>query len=416
MEGVQRIGLLKKYLPLPYLVIFVGFLVFGFSENIKGPAIPRIQSDFGIDEMQIGLLLAYNSFGYLLACSFTGILSAKYGIKLACMLAFGSMAISGIFIYFSESYLSFSFSYFFMYIGNGMLEIALAILAARIFTKNTGFMMNLSHFFYGLSSTAAPIMAAGLMGWHVFGSELGWRGMYLLMLSLAIIPMLPTIAAKIPADKIHEEDRISFKSYIKEPAAWLIVGILSFGVIAELSIGGWLVNYLEKSYQWSSTAASSMLSVFFLCFMLARLLLGAVTDKIGFTISLIIFSGVSGLAIIFAILLGSSGVFLFAIAGIGIAPIYPTVMALLAKRYPNGTDTAITFTVTIMGIAVVIGNFLVGAITDLFKHFFTSISGPELGLLRGLQSGMLFIGLCAIFCSLFSIFMYRYLLKRNEVI
>ena len=37
------------------LVVFAGFLVFGFMENIKGPALPRMQSDFNLNEMQLGL-------------------------------------------------------------------------------------------------------------------------------------------------------------------------------------------------------------------------------------------------------------------------------------------------------------------------------------------------------------------------
>ncbi|MGM0878357.1 MAG: MFS transporter [Bacillota bacterium] len=415
MQTIQQTRPLKKYIPLSYLVIFIGYLVFGFSENIKGPAIPRMQTDFAIDELQIGMLLALNSFGFLLACSFTGVLSAKFGIKLASLLAFGSMALSGAFIYFSSNYFVFSVSYFFMYLGNGMLEIALAILAARIFTKNTGFMMNLSHFFYGLSSTVAPIMATALMGMHIFGGELGWRGMYFLMLSLCIIPMLPTIFSKFPIDKSTVEERIPLKAYVKDPAAWFIIIILSFGVIAELSMAGWLVNFLEKSYHWSTTASSAMLSVFFLCFMLGRLLLGFITDKIGFMTSLIIFSALAGIATILATIIGPSAVWLFALAGVGIAPIYPTVMALLAKRYSNGMDTAISFTVTVMGIAVVVGNFLIGVIIDFFKHWFSNIQNAEVGLTRGFQAGFIFIGLCAVLCSVTSLLLYRYLQRRNEV-
>lgn len=95
--------LLSNY-SLLLAVVFGGFLIFGFSENIKGPAIPRMQSDFSLDELQIGLLLALNSLGYLLACSFTGVLAKRFGVKLTTMLAFGAMAFSGLFIYLSSSY------------------------------------------------------------------------------------------------------------------------------------------------------------------------------------------------------------------------------------------------------------------------------------------------------------------------
>jgi fucose permease len=366
--------------------------------------------------MQLGLLLALNALGYLLACSFTGVLTKKIGLRFSTLLAFGTMFIGGVLIYFSISYHTLSGAYFFMYIGNGMLEIALGVLAARIFTKNTGWMMNLSHFFYGLASTAAPIMATALMGMRISGGSLGWHGMYLVMLSFALIPLLLGLTAKFPGDEVKAEEKMSVKQYAKDPVAWLLVGILSFGVISELAVGGWLVNFLQQAYKWEVGPASKLLSAFFFTFMLARLFLGPLTDKIGFTKSLIIFSGASGLFTILGVLMGESGAFLFALAGGGIAPIYPTVMALLAKRYYKDTDTAISFTVTLMGIGSVIGNFMVGAIIDLFKGIFSDVYGLENGTLIGLKSGYTFIGLCALFCSAGSIILFRVLKKRNELI
>lgn len=406
----------RKNYYLLLMVVFSGFIVFGFSENIKGPAIPRMQADFSLNEMQVGLLLALNSLGYLLACSFTGFLIKKVGIKNSSFAAFISMAAAGVFIFLSFNYKSLSSSYFLMYLGNGMLEITLGVLAARVFTKNTGTMMNLTHFFYGLSSTVAPIFATALMRMNISGNNLGWHGMYLIMLSLSIIPIIPALFTKFPGDDISEEERLPMKEYIRDPAAWIIVLILSLGVISELSVGGWLVNFLEKAYKWDVNTASGLLSSFFLAFTLARLLLGPVTDKIGYTKSLAIFSGAAGLLTITGIIIGEAGAFLFALAGAGIAPIYPTVMALIAKRYPKNSDTAISFTVTLMGIGTVIGNFLVGGIIDLFKNIFTKTLGAERGIVLGMQAGYAFIGSCALLSCAASIILYFYLKRRKQLI
>lgn len=404
----------SKDYTLHLATIFLGFIIFGISENIKGPAIPRIQFDFRLDEMQIGTLLSLNALGYLIACSFTALLTRKIGIKWVSMAAFGSMAISGVFIFLSHSYPMFTASYFLMYIGNGMLEIGLAILAARIFVRNTGTMMNLSHFFYGISSTVAPMIASGIMTVTVWNHTLDWRGMYLAMLMLSVLPMIPALMSKFPGDDLSETERVPLKQLVRDPALWLVVMILSFGVVSEMAVGGWLVNFLEKSYNWEPTAAAGMLSAFFLCFSAARLLLGPITDRIGFTLSIIILSALTGVCTFIAIFGGESYAFLFAAAGIGIAPIYPTVMALIAKRYPRESDTAITFIVTMMGIGSVIGNYAIGAITNGFKQMYGSET--ELGLLRGLQAGYGFIGLCAVLCSLFGIVLYRYLRVRKQLI
>ncbi|WP_179033417.1 MFS transporter [Paenibacillus kribbensis] len=394
--------------------IFLGFIIFGFSENIKGPAIPRIQFDFMLNESQLGTLLSLNALGYLIACSFTAYLTRVWGIKVVTVTAFAAMAVSGILIFFSHHYFMFSASYFLMYIGNGMLEIGLAILGARIFVKNTGTMMNLSHGFYGLSSTVAPLIATGLMEVTVNGYTLDWRGMYLVMLLLSILPIIFALFSTFPGDDIQHEERVPLKALLMDPVLWFMVLILSFGVVSELAVGGWLVNFLEKAYKWDTVTASGILSAFFLCFALARLLLGPFTDKIGFTLSLIIFSGFSAICTFAAILGGERLAFLFAAAGIGIAMIYPTVMAFIARRYPNGSDAAITITVTLMGLGSVIGNYLIGGVIEVVKRHFGEDS--QVGLLRGLQAGYGVIGLCAALCAVTGLILYIYLSKRKEII
>jgi fucose permease len=252
------------------------------------------------------------------------------------------------------------------------------------------------------------------MGVRLSGTSLSWGGMYLIMMSLAVIPMIPSVFSRFPEETADKEDRMSYAAFARDPAAWLIVAILSFGVTSEMAVGGWLVNFLEKAYNWSPAAASGMLSAFFLCFTLARLVLGPVTDRIGFVRSLIIFSGFSGVCTLSAIIAGERGAFLFAAAGIGIAPIYPTVMAYLAKRYAGRSDVAITFTVTLLGIASVVGNLLIGAITEWFKHLYTGTDEAGIGVLRGLQAGYAFIGICALLCAATSAVLYRFLRKRGE--
>ncbi|WP_342425870.1 MFS transporter [Paenibacillus sp. FSL L8-0502] len=394
--------------------IFIGFIVFGISENIKGPAIPRIQFDFNLDEQQLGTLLSLNALGYLIACSFTAVLVRKWGIKAVSIISFASMIISGVFIYLSHTYPFFASSYFLMYIGNGMLEIALAILGARIFVKNTGTMMNLSHFFYGLSSTVSPLLATGVMSLTVFGHTLGWRGMYLAMLSLCLLPIVAALLSTFPGDDLQHEERTSLKTLTRDPALWMMVMILSFGVVSELAVGGWLVNFLEKAYSWSTVKASSMLSAFFLTFSLGRLLLGPLTDRMGFVLSTILFSAFSAICTFAAIAGGERLAFLFAVSGAGIAMIYPTVMAFIARRYPKDSDTAITFVVTLMGIGSVIGNYVIGWVIEGVKIVYGATT--ELGMLRGLQAGYGVIGLCAAICAVSGIILYRYLKKRQELI
>lgn len=89
-------------------------------------------------------------------------------------------------------------------------------------------------------------------------------------------------------------------------------------------------------------------------------------------------------------------------------------MAFIARRYPNGSDIAITFVVTLMGLGSVVGNYLIGWVIETVKAMYGSTT--ELGLLRGLQAGYGFIGLCAAVCSVSGIVLYLYLKRRQELI
>jgi fucose permease len=275
--------------------------------------------------------------------------------------------------------------------------------------------MNLSHFFYGLSSMIAPLLSTRLMGLSFSNSMLGWRGMYLIVLSFSLIPILPALFGTFPMKDKDNHERVSLKDFIKNPIAWLILFILSFGVIAEMAIGGWLVNFLEKSYSFDSTSAASVLSGFFFCFMLARLLFGPLIDRIGFVKSILILSCFSGISIITSLLIGKPAVFLLAIAGFGIAPIYPTVMALMSKVFKNNMDMALTFTLPLMGITIVIGNLLVGIITDSFKAIYTYYQGADAGIKAGYSAGYMFIGICCLICFSGTIILYKRLKSSNSL-
>lgn len=415
-KRVRTIKDQKKNFIVLAIFIFASYFIFGISENIKGPAIPLIQADFSLSEGNLGLLMSLNSIGYLLACSFSGWFARKTGLKFSGVLCLSVMAVGGLLMAVSPSYLTFSGSYFLMYIGNGMLEIVLGIMAAKIFTERTGTMLNLSHFFYGLSSMLAPLFATWLISMKSGGGTLGWRGMYAVALSLSLLPILFVFFARFPKmQEEHHEHKTPFKEYIKNPISWLVIGILSFGVITEMSIGGWLVNYLEKSFSFSNTAASAALSGFFLCFMLARLLFGPVIDRIGLAKSLIFVTAFACVMVVLGVLLGQSGVVLLSVAGFGIGPIYPTVMAVIAKVFKSSLDATMSFTLTVMGLLTVAANALIGFIIDLGKSL-TAASGAEASVRSGYFAGFLFLELSILLCFAGTIDLYRRLKRKNELV
>ena len=391
------------------IAIFASFFIYGFYETMKGPALPRIQSDFDISEFQLGLLLASNSLGYLIACSYTASLSKKIGIRTCLIISLVIIAISGVFICFSPStsFITLVLSFFILNLGNGTMEVSQGVIAAKLFTRNTGTMMSLAHFFYGAGSTVSPIIATTLMAVKLGEQIFSWRYLYLIVLSWALIPAILALLSRFERQD-RSEKRSGFMALLKKKTLWMIVLILALGSVCELGVGAWMVNFLEKAYSYTSEQAALRLTLFFVCLTLARLVLGPIVDRVGLINSLAIIMAFSGVMTVVGVLCGKPGTVLLVIAGVGIAPLYPTVMAVVAKLFADEVDYAMTIMMTVMGAFIVVANLLLGGIIQLTRRIFESTRG-EAGVGLAYASGYLFLGVCC-----FGAFVFAMLLRSRQ--
>jgi MFS family permease len=396
------------------LTIFGAFLIFGLSENVKGPAIPDIQADYGIGEFQVGLLLAINAFGYLVACGYTAPLAARIGLKATLATGLICMALSGVGICFSSGFLTLAPGFFMLYLGNGMLEITLGLMAATIFTKNTGAMLNISHFFYGVGSMIGPLLSARLMAARINECALGWRYMYLIVLCFSLLPLVTGVFGRF-AGRPDGEKKTSIRDFLKIPMAWPVIWSLSLSAVCEMGIGGWLVNFLEKAYAMDGGAAAFVLAAFFACFTAARLILGPLTDKLGFMKSLLILTAFTGAAVVAGVAAGRPGVALLVISGIGVAPIYPTLLAAVAKLFADEIYAAMTVVLSVMGIISMASNLVLGGLIDGARRLFTHFYG-EAGLGMAYAAGIIFLGLCCLFAFVAVATMYRQLKREGRMV
>jgi MFS family permease len=185
--------------------------------------------------------------------------------------------------------------------------------------------------------------------------------------------------------------------------------------VCETGMGGWLVNFLEKAYSFDNSDAAFVLAAFFACFTAARLVLGSLTDKVGFIRSLLITTAFSGIAIVIGIAAGRSGVVLLIISGIGIAPIYPTLLAVVAKLFADDIYAAMTVILTVMGIISMISNLLLGGIIDGSRQIFTRYYG-EAGVGPAYAAGIMFLGLCCLVAFAATFVLHRELKRDGKMV
>jgi MFS family permease len=305
-------------------------------------------------------------------------------------------------------------AFFVISLGYGMIEISLGVVAATIFKKRLGTMLNLSHFFYGMGAMFAPLATVGIMSMRFGSQTLSWRYAYLIILSTAIVPLIPALIGRIKKQE-YDKKKTGYAAMLKRPMVWLVVAVLALGVLTELGTAAWLVMYLERSQSLSGENAALGLTLFFAGFTLTRLFIGPLTDKIGFVNTLIIVAAFAGSMLIFGTLLGSSGIALVVATGIGVAPIYPTVMALVAKLFQDEIDKAITVVATATGLFMVIANLSLGGLINQMRLIFTEMYG-EAGVSLAHSGGMIFLGICGFGSCLAAVLLRRKLKKTGELV
>jgi fucose permease len=259
-----------------------------------------------------------------------------------------------------------------------------------------------------------PLISMKLMTAKFEDVTLGWRFMYLIILSWALLPLIPAMIGKYKGDS-ESHQRTNYREVLKNPIQWGVILMLSFSAITELGIGGWLVNYMEKANGLSPEKAALTLTAFFAVFTFSRLVLGPLTDKIGYVFSVLLFCVIGGVLLTAGVALGTNGIFPIIIAGAMISPLYPTVMAVVAKVFSEMIDTAMTVTMTVMGIISMISSLVLGGIVDGSRRIFEPSYGAH-AIGMSYSAGIYFLGACLFLAAISAGWLMKRLKKEDRLV
>jgi fucose permease len=241
--------------------------------------------------------------------------------------------------------------------------------------------MNLLHAFYGIGAIAGPIFAGYITGKAGFN----WRVPYLWSLPLCAGLFIAAIFTKFPENKNmadNARDEVPGKSFfdaLKNPHVWLISVTIGLGVTVEAISPNWGLLYFQDIFGIDPRIrGAALLSGFFICFAVSRLLCSILVEKIDY-MNFLTFAAFSIVATYTAIyLLGANGIFLLPVLGLFIGPLWPTTMAVSIRHF--GKDAPImTSAIISLGSAVNAGvQYLIGLTNRLF------------GAAWGYRSGLLY--------------------------
>ncbi len=317
------------------------FLLMGAEGAAFGPLLLPLTHRFGVDLPTAGASISANFAGGLVAVTAGLGLLSRVPARPFVWGALGLSALGGLGVALAPAWPLLLAAVAVVGTGFGSLDIGLTNIVAHAEGRRSSAALNLVNGAYGLGAVAGPLLVTWAGGdlLPLFGGGA--------LVALALLPAVTGIRGRLP----HEPDA-------GRPGRGLLVLLFMAAFVLyvglEWGIGGWMPSHLESRGLPAATAAL-LTSGFWLVFALGRLL--AALIPAGVPEGAVVVGGCAAATL--ALLLAAAGPLApagYLLAGLAIAPIWPTAVAWLAHRRPRDTRaTAWLFPAAAIGGAIIPG-------------------------------------------------------------
>jgi len=378
-SGFEAYKLRTRFVLIPYL----GLLMIAVAETLMGPAFPFILKEFTIPFGLLGLLASVWSLGYMLS-SVGGILSDHYGelllVNVSLVITGSAVALTSI----ASTYQVLMGLFMLGGIGAGFADASMNPLISRLYPSRSGFALNLLHLFYSLGAFIGPVLAGLLIA--RYGS---WRLPYqvtsIIFFPLIVVATITVFRFKRNGRELSiDSRRASVGETLRFGRALVLAGFFYFS--AEYGTIAWLPAFLMFTRGFPTDLAGFTLGLFWAGQVGGRLLLGSVTDQLGFK-KVVIICSIAGA---FLILAGTPvesqyGIMvLWWLAGFVSGPILPTIFALTNRLFQSGKGFATGVINSAGYLGGVFSPWFIGTVAQLYSLnlslFFLAFSTLAIGL------------------------------------
>jgi fucose permease len=334
----------------------LAIFVYGVVAAMLGTLMPT----FNLTPEQNASIALAQALGLVLASLSAGPIVDNKGKKVALVTSLGIISLALYLIPNSGGdYDKLRMYLFLLGFGGGILVTAGNALASDVNEERRASTLNFLNLFFGLGGLATPFVAANLLGGDAV------RLAYLAAI-LTTLVFFFHIATPMPKPTGERGFKMSEAGVVlSRPALWLLSLFLFLYVACEVGVWNWLANYLEKVRGLDHDRALNILSLgFALGLLIGRVVVSRILIKVAApTVTL----GSAGLmAITTYLMLQTSDptiawVAVFC-AGLAMAPVFPTTLAMVGDAFPVATATAMGIVITFGWVGLAVSSPIIGAI------------------------------------------------------
>ncbi|HKC19584.1 MAG TPA: MFS transporter [Candidatus Dormibacteraeota bacterium] len=295
------------------------YLAMGLVVSSYGPLLEHLTRRFGVS-----LPIAGATISVHFAASLVGVLAAMRSVeklpgRTTVMIATGLVGIGCVGAALAASWASFMVAIAVIGFGFGALVLSLNQLVAYSEGARRGALLNILNGAYSAGEVVSPVLVALFAAQHFAVLFIGAA-----ILSLVLIPGDTGIVGRLP-----------FAAGPGRPSRLVLIFVLAIVLYVgiENGTGGWMTSHLE-SLDLGSTQAASVTSGFWLALVTGRVLMSVVPPRIPEPGIVLGGAAVATVALL-AASFGPIAPVAYVVAGLFIAPIFPTTIVWLARMRPG---------------------------------------------------------------------------------
>src|SRR5581483_7063019 len=340
------------------LAASVAIFIYGMIAAMLGTILPELSDRFRLSPKQNGTIASIQALGLILASLAVGPLLDNEGKKIGLILGLALISIVLFALPRSPSFRSILFLLFLLGVGGGILVTAANSLVSDVSEAHRGTALNLVNLFFGLGGFATPFIAANFFGKN-------WVRLCYMIASLTLVTLAIQGFTPMPgptgAGRFLLADAIPL---LGRPLLFLIGFFLFLYITCEVAMWNWLVRHLVAQGMPESRALNILSLGFALGLLIGRA--GILPILIRVPAVTVTLTASIAMAVTTFLLLRTKNptiaMGLVFLAGLSMAPVFPTTIAIVGGAFPRMTGQAIGFVITCGWTGLAVSSRIIGAI------------------------------------------------------
>ncbi|MGD0098055.1 MAG: MFS transporter [Terracidiphilus sp.] len=336
----------------------VAIFVYGMNAAMLGTILPNLSERFKLTPTQNGTLAFAQALGLIIASLAVGPLLDSEGKKIGLILGLALIAAALYALPRSPGFRSILFLLFLLGVGGGIVVTGANALASDAGGAHRATAMNLVNLFFGLGGLATPFISANLF-------KRNWIRLCYLVATLTVVAAAVQAVTTMPPPSGDARFLLAEAGpVLGQPLLFLIGLFLFLYITCEVGVWNWLPRHLIAQGIPESRALNILSLGFALGLLVGRvgvspILMGVAAIDVTLVAS-------AAMAVTTYLMLRTSrpitAAALVFVAGVSMAPVFPTTLAIVGSAFPRMTSTAMGIVITFGWIGLAVSSRIIGAI------------------------------------------------------